>query len=234
MAPPPPPELLVLQHDADKGLGLLEAPLRAAGIELDVRLAGRDAFELGEHAGVVALPGLADPVDESESVSQTRQILARALGRELPVLGICLGAELLAEAGGGSAYRCTPEFGYRSVGLTAEARDDALLGSLPSEVEAFQAHAFAVRVPAGAAVLGSSEHALQAFRLGRRAWGIQFHPEPTARMVAAWVATIRAHLERAGVDPDEVVARAQELEPSWTAWAAAIGAGFAAAVRAAG
>jgi GMP synthase-like glutamine amidotransferase len=232
MVPAPPPVLLVLQHDADKGLGLLEAPLRAAGVELDVRLAGRDPFELGEHAGVVALPGLADPVDETAPVTRTRQILAQALRRELPVLGICLGAELLAEAAGGSAYRCTPEFGYRPVGLTAEARDDRLLGSLPAELEAFQAHAFGVRVPAGAAVLGSSEHALQAFRLGGRAWGIQFHPEPSARMVAAWVATILPHLERAGVDPDQVVGRARELEPAWTGWAATIGAGFAAAVHA--
>ena len=69
--------LLVIQHESDKGLGVLEAPLRQAGAELDICLTDRDRIELAEHSGVIALPGTANPVDDTEAVSLTRSILAR-------------------------------------------------------------------------------------------------------------------------------------------------------------
>jgi GMP synthase (glutamine-hydrolysing) len=219
--------LLVIQHDADKGLGLLEGPLRRAGLELDTRLAGHDPVGLEDHRGVVALPGLADPTDGTDAVEGTRATLADAVSRRLPVLGICLGAELLAEAAGARSRPCRPEFGYCPVTLSPAAAGDPLLESLPAEFDAFQAHAFAAELPPGATALAHSEHALQAYRLGDRAWGLQFHPEPTVEMVTAWLGTIAAHLERNGVRPAQVATRARELESRWGAWAAEIARRFA-------
>lgn len=225
--------LLVIQHDADKGLGLLEQPLLEAGLELDTRLAGEDPVAIGDHLGLVALPGLADPIDDTPAVEGTRATLRDALDRGLPILGICLGAELLAEAAGADARPCRPEFGYWPIRLSAAASADPLLGQLPAEFDAFHAHAFASDLPRHATALAYSDHALQAFRLGDRAWGLQFHPEPTASMVATWIGTIREHIERQGVRPAQVAARAQALESRWTEWAARIASGFAGQVCAA-
>src|SRR5271165_2562216 len=138
--------LLVIQHDPDKGLGLLIEPLRSAGADLDVRFAGRDTLAVTDHAGVIALPGLANPVDSTEAVSATRRTLSDALERELPVLGICLGAELLAQAAGAKAVACHAEYGYWPVSLTGEGMADPLLADLPTQFEAFQAHAYAAEI----------------------------------------------------------------------------------------
>ena len=106
--------ILVIQHDADKGLGLFAPPLAsAAALELDIVFAGHGELELGDYAAVIALPGVANPVDETPAVISTREVLRAALRQHVPVLGICLGAELLAEAAGGVTLPCTPEWGYQ-------------------------------------------------------------------------------------------------------------------------
>jgi GMP synthase-like glutamine amidotransferase len=225
---------LVIQHDADKGLGLLAAPLRECGVELDVRLAGRDSIELGDHAAVVALPGLADPVDDTAAVRATREVLGAAYRRRLPVLGICLGAELLAEAAGGAVCRCPAEYGYCRISIEPAAWSDPLLRTLPAELEAFQAHGFAVEPPPGAVTLARSARALQAFRLAGRSWGLQFHPEPTVDMLESWLRTIAPELRRNSVLPAEVARRARQQVPLWAKRAREIARGFVQAVAARG
>lgn len=220
---------LVIQHDADKGLGLLAAPLRDAGVEVDIRMAGRDPVELGDHAAVVALPGLADPVDDTIAVEATRAALQAALQRNLPTLGICLGAELLAEAAGAPVRPCPVEYGYCRLSLEPAAWSDPLLGSLPAEFEAFQAHGFGFELPRGAVPLARSERALQAFRL-ENAWGLQFHPEPTVEMLESWIRTIEADMRRNGSVPAEVAYRARQQVPVWAERAWQIARGFAKAV----
>jgi GMP synthase-like glutamine amidotransferase len=225
--------ILVIQHDADKGLGLFVQPLADAQLELDVRFAGHGEVELEDHVAVVALPGLADPGDETPAIASTRTVLREALRSEIPALGICLGAELLAEAAGGRTRRCEPEYGYCAVTLAPGARDDALFRDLPAQVTAFQAHGFAVELPPGAVALASSPRALQAFRLGARAWGIQFHPEPTLQMLDAWTRSIGRFMEASGVDPEATRRLARRYVPEWDVHTAAIGRRFAASARAA-
>jgi len=212
--------LLVIQHDGDKGLGLLEAPLREAGAELDIRFAGREPVEVTDHAGVIALPGLANPVDDAEAISVTRSSLGDALDRDLPVLGICLGAELLAEAAGGRTAACYAEYGYWQVSLTDNATEDPLLAGLPAQFEAFQAHSYAAELPDGAVALAHSEYALQAFRIRARAWGLQFHPEASEEMIAGWLATIGHVMERQGVQLSDVAAQAKREMAVWSQRAA--------------
>ena len=226
--------LLVIQHDLDKGLGLLEPGLRAGGLTLDVRRAGVDDLALDGHAGVVALPGLADPPDATAAVAETRAVLADALAAGLPALGLCLGAELLAEAAGGSTHPCRPEWGLAEVRLLPDASGDALLGSWPAAFPAFHAHAYAVEPPPGAAVLAESDVCPQAFRVGAQAWGVQFHPEASVSLVATVLPTVARQLEAAGVDAAATVARIRELEPEATVRADALATGFARTVHAAG
>lgn len=210
--------ILVLQHDDDKGLGFLEAGLLAAGAELDVRRPGREPLELDGHAAVVSLPGLANPPDDDPALDAGRAVLGEALRRGRPVLGLCLGAELLAEAAGGRTEPCTPEWGYHAVELDPAAHDDELLGGLPARVEAFQAHAYAVAPPVGSVTLARGGGLVQAYRLAGPAWGLQFHPEANESLLTAVLPTVAEPLRRAGVRADDVLADARRLAPAWRSW----------------
>jgi GMP synthase (glutamine-hydrolysing) len=111
--------------------------------------------------------------------------LRTLIEREVPLLGVCLGAQLVAKAAGatvGPAAR--PEIGWCEVERTG---DDPVLGVLPARFPAFQWHFYAFDVPAGARELARSPVCSQGFRLGESSWAVQFHPEVTREIVASWV-----------------------------------------------
>jgi GMP synthase (glutamine-hydrolysing) len=223
--------ILVIQHDGDKGLGVFTQSLLDAGLELDVQFAGHGELELADHAAVIALPGVANPDEDTLAVHSTRAVLGEALLRGLPVLGICLGAELLAEAAGAGTRPCPPEWGYREVALLPAAREDDLLCDLPEIFEVFQAHTFTCELPPGAVALAGDEGALQAFRLGTSAWGLQFHPEPTLAMLDGWTRSLGHLMQAGGVDPEATRQLGRRHVPEWSDRASAMGRRFAAAVR---
>lgn len=114
--------------------------------------------------------------------------LQRLLDLRKPVLGVCLGAQLLAKAAGAPVGRARePEIGWFPVELTDDAADDPVLGRLPARFDAFQWHYYKHGVPAGAVELARNDLCTQAFRLGDCAWGVQFHPEVTLGQVEAWM-----------------------------------------------
>lgn len=115
-------------------------------------------------------------------------LLQRLLGLQMPILGVCLGAQLLARAAHAEVGPCArPEIGWHPVELTEEARDDSLLAGFPDRFIAFQWHYFTHGIPAGATELATSSTCTQAFRLGERAWGIQFHAEVSEEQIRSWV-----------------------------------------------
>jgi GMP synthase (glutamine-hydrolysing) len=121
--------------------------------------------------------------------------IERLLDLHVPLLGVCLGAQLVAKAAHASVYPATePEIGWVEVELTAEAADDPVFAELPQRFHAFHWHYYAFDVPAGACELARSRVCSQAFRLGDAAWGVQFHPEVTGELVSSW----------ADESPDEV------------------------------
>ncbi len=114
--------------------------------------------------------------------------LQRLLDLRKPVLGICLGAQLLAKAAHAHVGPARePEIGWHPVELTEEAADDPVLRALPSRFDAFQWHYYAHGLPAGAVELARNDLCTQAFRLGDSAWGVQFHPEVTLAQVESWM-----------------------------------------------
>jgi GMP synthase (glutamine-hydrolysing) len=119
---------------------------------------------------------------------EENMFLQRLLDLRKPVLGVCLGAQLLAKAAHADVGPARePEIGWYPVELTEEAADDPVFGGLPERFDAFQWHYYAHGLPAGAVELARNDVCTQAFRLGDSAWGMQFHPEVTLDQVESWV-----------------------------------------------
>lgn len=135
---------------------------------------------------------------------RTKAWLRRALEAELPILAVCYGHHLLAEAAGGRAD-WNPrgrEIGTARVHLTPAAAEDPLLAGLESPLIVQESHSQSVlELPPEAVLLASNEaDPCQGFRLGRCAWGLQFHPEFDADIVAGYLESRREALESEGVD----------------------------------
>jgi GMP synthase-like glutamine amidotransferase len=237
---PPQPDrpLLVVQHDADKPLGRIAQAFAALGVPLDVRPATEELPEPSAYAGLVVLPGLADPVDDDPPVHRARDAIEQALAADVPVLGLCLGGQLLVQALGGAVYRCEPELGFGEISATAAAASDPLLAGAPGRFDVFHAHAFAFRPPSGATVLLENRVCVQACRVGE-AWAFQCHPEVTRDWVAGVASGIRgddgpvaaatAGFFRAnGIDPDRLEEDAARADATLERVAESIAAGFAA------
>lgn len=115
------------------------------------------------------------------------ELLRGLLDRRIPVLGVCLGAQLVAKALGtrvGPLAR--PQIGWFDVEQTPEAADDPLFADLPRRFSSFQWHSYGFDLPANAVPLARDPVCLQAYRAGERAWGIQFHAEVTKESVDDW------------------------------------------------
>jgi GMP synthase (glutamine-hydrolysing) len=138
--------------------------------------------------------------------------LQRLLDTGMPVLGICLGAQLLAKAAHAHVGPVDePEIGWYTVELTEAAADDPLLGRLPPRFEAFQWHYYEHGLPAGAVELARSPVCTQAFRLGDSAWGVQFHPEVTLAQVEGWL----EEDEPTPLDRERLLADTRERIEAW-------------------
>jgi len=115
--------------------------------------------------------------------------LERLLANGTPVLGICLGVQLLARAAGSEVRPLAePELGWHEVELTDAGVDDPVVGALPRTFEALQWHHYTYDVPGGAVELARSASCTQAFRLGDACWGVQFHPEARQPQIEGWIA----------------------------------------------
>ena len=139
--------------------------------------------------------------------------LQQLLARHTPVLGVCLGVQLLARAAGAQVGRIAagPEIGWHRVELTEAGCDDAVLGSLPQEFDALQWHHYTYGLPACAVELARSAACTQAFRLGDACWGVQFHPEVTAAQLEGWM----ADTSDPPPDPDGLRAHTGEKMTGW-------------------
>jgi GMP synthase-like glutamine amidotransferase len=204
---------LAIVHQADAGPGVFADVIEARGWRLTMWSPPMQPMPVNGNAydAVLAFGGAINP-DEDDThswLASERAFVADIVDRGVPTLGVCLGAELLAQAGGGGARRAAePEIGWREITLTEAGRDDPLLGPQEAPFEAFQWHSYESVPPPGAAALAESSGALAAFRLGESAWGIQFHAEVALVDAARWIRDYRSDADavRIGVDPDALLA----------------------------
>src|SRR5688500_10565320 len=157
------------------------------------------------------------------------ELLRDALQERVPVIGVCLGAQLLAAAAGAEVRRSpSPEIGWFDVARTEEGAADPLLGRLPARFLAYEWHSYAFALPAGALELAFSAACPQAFRLGDRARGVQFHPGVVPEIVEAWALAFRSDPDAIamGFDPPAHIAEAAERLPAWMDLGRELFAGF--------
>ncbi len=174
--------VLVVQNEPAPNLGVLGEALAARGMNADVRAVWRGDRVPSTISGYRDLVVLGGPqsaweIDRFPYLAEEARAIREAVATRTPVLGICLGAQLVAHALGGRAFRGpAPERGWRPVRLTPEARTDVVFRHFPSELTVFESHADTFDLPAGAVRLAGNEaYANQAFALPNHAYGVQFH-----------------------------------------------------------
>jgi GMP synthase (glutamine-hydrolysing) len=208
------PQILVVQNSATDPVGRLADWLVAAGAELRVLAPYLGDTLPDDLRGVDGLLVLGGPMNAADDVRapwlpQVRRLLAEAVASEVPTLGICLGGQLLAAATGGRVEPSPdgPEFGAQLIAKRANAATDPLFGPMPITPDVIQWHFDAVTsLPPGAVLLANSPGCeVQAFRVGRLAWGTQFHIETTPEVVRQWAAADAGALE--GYDVERLLAR---------------------------
>ncbi|ETK38011.1 type 1 glutamine amidotransferase [Microbispora sp. ATCC PTA-5024] len=207
------PRVLAVQSGRDSGPARFGAWLAEAGLVVEV-VAGCDGDPLPPplgHDALLVLGGgyLPDDDDRAPWLPATRALVTRALETEVPLFGICLGGQMLAAVAGGRVRgdAGAPEQGSTPVTIRSEAAGDPLFHDLPGVVPAIEHHVDAItELPPGAVWLAETERCpYQAFRVGRRAWGVQFHPEAAPERIRGWDADT---LRRQGFDPDGLYAAA--------------------------
>lgn len=205
--------LLVLKHTAHEGPGRLGATLRDHAFKLDTRRvdlgieAGGDPIppDMDGYAGLITLGGPQDPTEDLPFIDDELKLIREAHERELPIIGICLGHQLVARALGGELGKMdAPEFGLHDVSLTFPGQTETILAGIPWEHPQFHTHRFEVtKAPPGATVLaGNARCKVQAFRAGVRTFGFQYHFEWDKPFMLGLMESERDLMGEAGLTED--------------------------------
>ena len=176
--------------------------------------AGESPGNPWDWSGIIVTGSPAMVTDREEWSENTAKWLVHAVAQQIPVLGVCYGHQLLAHALGGVVGDRSQgrESGTLDVSLNDQGTDDLLLGTLPRQFPAHLTHQQSVlQLPESAIRLASSEQEPnQAFRIGPRAWGVQFHPEFTADIMREYLSIQKNSLEHQGQDADQLIGKVSD------------------------
>lgn len=214
-------KILVFQHVPFEPLGTLDPVLRDAGFRIRYVNFGRDPQarpSLEGYAGLIVLGGPmnTDQTHAYPNLLTEMELLREAHARGMQILGICLGAQLLAKALGGEVERAPEkEIGWYDVTLTEAGVQDQVLGEFEPVQRVFQWHGDRLLLPPGAELLaGSAICPNQAFRAGEHSYGFQFHLEVSSRLIERWLSlpfyADELSALRGQIDPDAIRAETRE------------------------
>jgi GMP synthase (glutamine-hydrolysing) len=229
--------MLVLRHVPHESLGTLADSFETFGLQYQYRdlfTQHESRFEPGEWAALVVLGGPmnVDETDRYPFLATEIDWIRQALAAGLPILGVCLGAQLLSKALGSRVYaNRVKEIGWYPLWITDEGRRDRLFAGSSGIETAFQWHGDTFDLPAGAVLLATTpECRHQAFRYGETAYGLQFHLEMTGEMVDDWLAAPESCAELGQLDyihPQAILAQTPVQIQAMSALAERVFARFA-------
>lgn len=188
-----PKEILIIKHVEIEGAGSIgEFFQNSAWHQKVVELGKGETLpaDLSDFAAIISLGGPMNVYAEEKFpfLKIEEKLIKKAIEEEIPLLGICLGAQILAKACGAQVTRAAKkEQGWFEVALTEEGKQDTLFKGLPEGLMVFQWHEDTFGLPEGGVLLASSSGLNQAFRFGKSSYGLQFHPEVTVEMIASWI-----------------------------------------------
>ncbi len=200
--------VLVLKHVAAEPLGLLDPMLRERGHRIRYVNFSRDPHarpRLDRYQALIVLGGpmQVDDADTHPHLLTECRLIEKAMATDMPVLGICLGAQLIAHVLGAPVGPCRqPEIGWYDLDPTNVTAHDPVLAPLESKQPVYQWHHWGFDCPTEAVTLATSrESGCQAFRHGERTWGFQFHLELDERLIRRWLTLpfYRDDLARSGL-----------------------------------
>jgi GMP synthase-like glutamine amidotransferase len=182
---------LAFRHVPFEGLGYIETALESRGIGFDycdLYLPGAQLPDPSAYSGLIFMGGPMSVNDGLPYLAEEQRLIQRAIPAGIPILGICLGSQLIAKALGARVYRNREkEIGWFDIQLTEAGRSDAVLESLGSSERLFHWHSETFELPQKAERLAWSERTpQQAFRYGGSVYALQFHLEVTPAMIAEW------------------------------------------------
>lgn len=201
---------IVLRHTQAEGLGLLGNALRDFGVHhrvLDMPRGEQPPRDLRSVGGIIVLggPQAMYEVEKLTWLKRELDLVERAVTAGRPVLGICLGAQMIAQAIGAKVYPGEKrEVGWAPVTITDDGRDDPLLVGVPDELNVFHMHGDTYELPPDATNLFTSKsYEQQAFSWGETVYGFQFHLEFTDAIIARITSETESqqYIMGAGVDP---------------------------------
>ena len=209
--------ILSVVHGPEARAELFEPVAVRAGHALDewsFSWGRRPPRPLESYDAYMVFGGAMHPDQEAQHTWLPEEIvwLEQLLADRRPVLGVCLGVQLLARAAGAQVRRLDePEIGWIDIELNDAGADDPVLGSLPRSFPGLVWHHYTYEVPEGAVELARTDRTTQAFRLGDACWGVQFHPEVTGVQLEHWI----ADFEDPPPDPDGLRAETPHKIGPW-------------------
>jgi GMP synthase-like glutamine amidotransferase len=154
-----------------------------------------------------------DQNDEHGWLTHEKEFIREHLARGTPILGVCLGSQLLAEAAGATPHRSPqPEIGWYDIEITDAGAADPVIGPLAPSVNLFEWHHYVAPLPPGGVELARTPACVQAFRIeGKPAWGLQFHAEVTKENLFGWLdGWENSEAVNTDLDPDEIRATSEQ------------------------
>lgn len=221
-------KILVFQHVPHEGPGTLESFLESRGAEIErCRLYEPKPFPKNPKAyqWIISMGGPmnVDETDRYHFLAEERNFLREAIGGGIPVLGICLGAQLIARALGARVRQgARKEIGWYPVRFSKESKTDPVFGNCSGQDQmVFHWHGDTFDLPEGAVCLASSHlYENQAFLFGSSVYALQFHLEVTAKMIRDWIEVNQSELHSAGLiaEVPSIHQNTQRYEPGLQAF----------------
>ena len=212
-------KILVVQHSAPETLGIIADALEPKGVSVEyVRPFLEEPLPkaLNGTAGLIVMGGPMGVRDQGKFpyLRDEMRLIEQALKENKPVLGVCLGSQLLASILGTRVASAKKEIGWQTVRLSPQAQEDPLWAGTPASFTAFHWHGDVFDLPPGAVSLASSDMTPhQAFRHGQKAYGLLFHLEMTENMIREMIRTFSEELLEQNLDSGWMIQKGNEYLP---------------------